>query len=299
MTRQFNIAGLGEVLWDLYEHDRYVGGAPANFAFHTHLCGGHAYLLSRIGDDDDGRALRRQLAQTGIDLTGLQTSFIKPTGTVQVRVDAAGQPSFLCSRDTAFDEMTCDDSWLSLALDLDAILFGTLAQREESSRRAIRSLLAQAHGAVKIFDVNLRGWNSSTQEIVEASLQLCRIIKINEAELKILQKAHHAEHLPAETFLRGLLRSFDIDLAAVTLGSRGCWLLTADQFVHHPGFKVNVVDTTGCGDAFAAGLVYQYMHEASLDAMADYANRIAAFVATQRGATPSWTFVDLNRVTLA
>jgi len=292
----FIIAGLGEVLWDVYDEERFAGGAPANFAFHAVQCGAHGFLLSRVGDDDLGHALKSYMQRAGLDVSGVQISPAKPTGTVRIHLDAAGQPRFDCSKDTAFDEMELDASWNAVVENLDAILFGTLAQRDEPSRRAIQAMLDHASQAVRIFDPNLRGWNETTRVIVEASLERCQILKLNDSELAILQNAHKAAHLDPDDFLRGLMRTTGIELAAITLGSQGCRLLTQDEMCTHPGFRVPVVDTTGCGDAFAAGLVWRYLHKESLDMMALYANRIAAFVATQKGAMPPWTEDDLVKV---
>ncbi|HQJ66044.1 MAG TPA: carbohydrate kinase [bacterium] len=293
MRKVLNIAGLGEVLWDFYEDERFAGGAPANFAFHATRCGARGFLMSRVGQDELGRSLMDHFKQAGVNITGVQTSPQKPTGTVRIHLDASGQPSFECSSDTAFDEMEMDTAWLKLINRLDVILFGTLAQRAAASRQAIRALLDHAKETVRIFDLNLRGWNAATREIVEESLCRCRILKLNETELQILIRAQKAEHLKPEVFLRGLLRSCNIELAAVTLGSRGCWLLTPDEEYRHPGYRVDVVDTTGCGDAFAAGLAWCYLHHESLEETAGYANRIAAFVATKKGATPVWNNSDL------
>lgn len=297
MTRSaFKIAGLGEVLWDLYEEERFAGGAPANFAFHATRCGAQGYLLSRVGRDDLGQALLAHFNRAGVDISGVQISPQRPTGTVRVHLDEAGQPRFDCNSDTAFDEMEMDTLWAELADSLDAVLFGTLAQRAETSRRAIRSLLDHACNAVRIFDLNLRGWSEATREIVEQSLSRCQILKLNEDELNTLVRAHKAEHLPRAEFLRGILRTSRIELAAVTLGSRGCWLLTLEEEYHHPGYQVTVVDTTGCGDAFAAGLAWCYLHHKTLEETAAYANRIAAYVATKKGATPEWSSADLTNL---
>ncbi len=287
------IAGMGELLWDIYYDQRYPGGAPANFAFHARRCGANAILLSRVGEDQAGRDLKDFLARSGVGVSAIQTSPDKPTGTVRVHLGPAGAPRFECSRDTAFDELEYDALWQELAPRLDALLFGVLGQREETSRQAIRSCLSHARQALRLFDLNLRGWTDTTQGIVLQSLTMCNIIKMNEAELVILQRALDAGETDKEKFVRGLLHSYGINMAAVTMGNKGCRLITPDQTIRHPGFPVSVVDTTGCGDAFAAGLVWSYLNKASLEEMAVFANRLGAFVATKPGAMPEWNEDDL------
>ncbi|HPG83889.1 MAG TPA: carbohydrate kinase [bacterium] len=293
MTIPHKIAGLGELLWDIYDDRRHAGGAPANFALHARRCGADALLLSRVGDDQAGRDLKALLARNGVDVSAIQTSPDKPTGSVRVHLGPAGAPRFECSRDTAFDQLECDQVWRTLLPSLDALLYGVLAQREETSRNAIRACLHHADKALRLFDLNLRGWNDSTRDIVLNSLSMCDIVKMNETELAILQQALAAGKMDRQDFLHSLLHSYNIKMAAVTLGSRGCWLLTPDQNLHHPGFPVRAVDTTGCGDAFAAGLIWSILNKASLEEMAEFANRLGAFVATRQGAMPEWSQDDL------
>lgn len=292
MKPPFKIAGLGELLWDLYDQQRHPGGAPANFAYHARRCGAHAILLSRVGDDEAGRDLKECLAHSGVDISAIQTSPDKSTGSVLVHIDSTGHPRFECSRDTAFDQLECGRQWLELAPQLDALLYGTLAQREVTSRQAIRRFLQHTGNALRLFDLNLRGWNETTREIVEYSLRNCDIIKMNEAELALLQE-NQGTKVEGEEFLSGLVRSNGIKLAALTLGSQGCCLVTRDVIIRHPGFRVPVVDTTGCGDAFAAALAYSTLHKASLEEAAEFANRLGAFVATCEGAMPEWNQADL------
>ncbi|MFQ5506367.1 MAG: hypothetical protein ACE5F1_16480, partial [Planctomycetota bacterium] len=91
---------------------------------------------------------------------GLKTEFIqidpaKPTSTVPVTLDAAGNPTFEIVEDVAWDYLDGDDpAWRRLA-DADLICFGTLAQRSEPGRRAIQTLLEASRGT-KLYDVNLR-----------------------------------------------------------------------------------------------------------------------------------------------
>ncbi len=294
--KQAQIAGVGEVLWDIYPQGRFPGGAPANFAAHIAQAGAHAVLCSRVGDDEPGTALKKELLRYNIDLVGLQTDPARKTGTVVVTLDAAGQPSFLCSKDVAFDALSYDASWQIIAPQLHGLLFGTLAQRNLQSRKAIQSFLCAAHQAVKLFDINLRGWNKETAGIVEFGLSVCDILKMNETEFNLLHQAKSPQSGDL-AFIRQLLMDYDIKLVAVTLGKLGCILYDCHAQVVHSGFDVVAVDTTGCGDAFAAGLLLKYLQKSSLEEMAEFANRLGAFVATRTGAVPDWHHEDIAGLT--
>ncbi|NOY57956.1 MAG: carbohydrate kinase, partial [Calditrichaeota bacterium] len=144
LHKKFKIAGLGEVLWDIYGEQKFLGGAPANFAANVHFAGHHGIILSRVGNDVLGIELLQQLHKLGVDDSFIQKDDLKPTGTVRVSVDENGIPSFECNRDVAFDNMELRHEWLELANKLDAVLFGTLAQRGEKSRRTIQAFLKSA-----------------------------------------------------------------------------------------------------------------------------------------------------------
>jgi len=291
----FKIAGLGEVLWDVYDGQKYLGGAPANFAAHVVQAGHRGIIMSRIGQDQLGTDLLEQLNQKQLATTTVQKDASRPTGTVNVTIDDKGVPKFECTNNVAFDYMNYDPSWKKMTKQIDAVLFGTLAQRHSTSRQAIQAFLNDADDVIKMFDINIRNWNDSIQETVLQSLKIASLIKLNQDELQQLKRALDSKDDDI-TFLRFLMRDYNIKLAAVTLGQQGCFVVTETEVEKHPGFNVNVVDTTGAGDAFAAGLMIKYLERAFLEEMADYANRLGAFVTTQKGAVPNWTPEDLDQL---
>src|SRR6266852_1183744 len=95
--------GLGELLWDMFPEGKQLGGAPANFAYMTSLLGDHGVVASRVGSDALGRAAGRRLERLGIRSAHVQLDSAHPTGTVNVKVDAAGQPNFEIAKPVAWD----------------------------------------------------------------------------------------------------------------------------------------------------------------------------------------------------
>src|SRR5271166_3193724 len=97
------IIGLGEALWDLLPAGPRAGGAPFNFAFHSHQLGHPAVIVSRVGDDALGDALRAEVRRLGMTDEFIQVDPDHPTGTVEVQVDAAGQPRYTIAANAAWD----------------------------------------------------------------------------------------------------------------------------------------------------------------------------------------------------
>lgn len=295
MTEPKNIAAVGEVLWDEYGEERYVGGAPANFVTHIARTAHHPFLFSRVGDDADGRELVQKLHAENINVTGVQTDIFRPTGRVTIELDRHGVPTFRCSSNVAFDEMRVDSNWESLAPQMDVIFFGMLAQRKDQSREAIHSFLGKAEGALKIFDANIRTWDLANRGTLVDSLKKADILKMNRKECDIIKKGLGGQGDDGD-FMHHLLQEYDLKMAALTLGEVGCLIVSPQDREFDPGYYIDAIDSSGAGDAFAAGLVIKYLDAAPLNEIADFANRLAAFVSLCKGAAPPWTVEEIDNV---
>src|SRR5271156_1612597 len=100
---RFKIVGIGEVLWDLLPAGPQLGGAPANFAYHTHALGANARVITRVGDDDFGRAIRQRFEEQGIVDGTVQVDANAPTGTVTVALSENGIPNYVIHENVAWD----------------------------------------------------------------------------------------------------------------------------------------------------------------------------------------------------
>src|SRR3954452_2504442 len=150
------IVGLGEILWDLLPAGRQLGGAPFNFAFHCHQLGHSSVIVSRVGEDDLGHAIRNRLAGQGLSDAYVQADAAHPTGTVPVAVDARGQPTFTITPDVAYDYLAWDARLEPLEAQARAVCFGTLIQRSPAARDTLQRFLRSTAAALVVYDVNLR-----------------------------------------------------------------------------------------------------------------------------------------------
>ena len=290
------VVGLGEVLWDLFPEGKQLGGAPANFAYITNLLGDRGIIASRVGHDALGDEIQQRLGTLGLESSYLQLDSARPTGTVRVRVDQDGQARFEITDMVAWDFLEWTPAWESLAQQADAICFGSLAQRSPASRETIHKFLGAARpGTARIFDVNLRQAFYSAKVLSE-SLKFADIAKLNAEELprvvELLGIPHHGEQPSAER----LRFAYGLKLVCVTRGAQGSLLVSEFERHEHPGFRVQVADTVGAGDAFTAALVHHFLRGAGLATMNEAANRIGAWVTSCVGATPSSDDVQLRRI---
>src|SRR6266403_3383681 len=122
----FNIIGVGEVLWDLLLTGPQLGGAPANFAYHAHALGAQAQVITRVGKDDDGREIIRRFHAMGLPETTVQVDKTVPTGTAKVALSGDGLAHFTIQANVAWDCIALTDEAVAIARSAaDAICFGS------------------------------------------------------------------------------------------------------------------------------------------------------------------------------
>ncbi len=282
---KFKVIGIGEVLWDLLPAGRQLGGAPANFSFHAKMLGAEAQLITRVGRDNLGQAILRRFEEMGIAVDAIQLDDHAPTGTASVVLNNGGMPHFAIQDNVAWDRLMITENALAVVREADAVCFGTLAQRNEPSRAAIRSLLGSARPeALRIFDINLRQ-KFFSPEIIRTSLELANILKINDEELPVLAKFFGLGGGP-ENQIAELAKRFDLKLVALTCGARGSLFYSQGSHSRMEGLPTSVVDTVGAGDAFTAMLALGLLAGWDLDRINRCANKVAAYVVSQPGATP-------------
>lgn len=281
----YRIVGIGEVLWDLLPTGAQLGGAPANFAYHAHALGADSAVVSRVGDDALGHDIIARMSALGVNTECLQIDAQRPTGTVAVDVDSCGQPQFEIRRDVAWDALVSDAASLRVVSSADAVCFGSLAQRDDVSRRAIRTLVEAAPStALRILDVNLRQQYYS-RAIIEDSLLHATVLKVNETELPRLA-AMFGLSGDVRSQIDQLVERWQLNAVAFTRGECGSLLRTAHEWSEHPGVATSVVDTVGAGDAFTAAMTIGLLSGWALDDVNEHANRVAAYVASRAGGTP-------------
>ena len=279
------VAGIGELLWDILPHGKQMGGAPCNFAFHAMQAGFEAHVVSVVGEDQDGREILEVMNQLGLGQSYVQTKAEYPTGTVTVELAGEGIPEYIIHEDVAWDHISWNGELDALAGEVDAVCFGSLAQRTRVSRDTIRLFLETTRQeCLRVYDINLRQ-SFYNRETLLQSLKLANVLKLNEDELPVLAGFLGLEG-SKEEILKRLLKDFQLSLIAFTMGSQGSWLMTPDDTSRCEVPKVEIADTVGAGDSFTAALLAGILNELPLNSIHKTATEVAAFVCSQHGATP-------------
>ena len=280
------MAGIGEILWDLLPDGRKLGGSPMNVAYHCQAAGIHSTVISAIGTDALGAEIVEQVRAKKIPTSFIQICPNHPTGTVTVKLND-GIPDFTIHPDVAWDEIQWNVQLEKLADSLDAVAYGSLSQRNETSRSCIQHFLqSMKPDSLKVFDVNLRQ-DFHSLDLLKRCLELSTILKINDEELPVLAEYLHLKG-PLKAQLHTLIEGFSLKLVAYTMGAKGSWLLTKDTFSEMEAPIVNIADTVGAGDAFTGVLIAGLLQGKTLEKIHQQATKTAAWVCTQQGGTPRY-----------
>jgi fructokinase len=278
----FDLVCFGELLWDIYEDgEEKMGGAPFNVAAIASLKGVKTAMITAVGSDERGRSIRAA-ASKKVHLL-CQTNEHR-TGTVTVIRDEGGTPTFLIEENVAYDYITFNDTIKNVCSGAKFLCFGTLVQRNNVSRETLKKILKITH-AVKIYDFNYRDGIDRWQSLCKESIKQTDILKVNEEELSLL-KALYGNDRSDEVFVNTLIRQHGLQYVFVTRGGNGASLFSEKKVLHKNALKTEVVDTTGCGDAFTAGIVYSLVNNFDGEKTLECAVRLAAKIAAVKGAVP-------------
>ncbi|MCK9179286.1 MAG: carbohydrate kinase [Bacteroides sp.] len=289
------IVGMGEVLWDVFPTGKKLGGAPANFAYNVSQFGLDGRVVSAIGDDALGDEILKSFNNKSIKYLMPKVNY--PTGTVQVNLDEEGVPCYEIKEDVAWDNIPFSDELKRLALNTRAVCYGSLAQRDEVSRKTINTFLdamPKGEDYLKIFDVNLRQ-SFYTKEVLKSSFEKCNVLKINDEELVTVSRMFGYPGIDLQDKCWILIAKYNLKMLILTCGTNGSYVFKPGKVSFQETPKVSVVDTVGAGDSFTAAFCSEYIKGKSIEEAHKFAVEVSAYVCTQSGAMVNFPDTLLNR----
>ena len=281
---------IGEVLWDVVGSREYLGGATFNFSANLRRLGHAVSFISGVGADSRGRVVLSRMAEMGLSARFVRVLEEHPTGVVTVTLKQGGQPSFVLHRPAAYDFPRLDEAELRelAAQEPDWVYFGTLAMIGEGAHRVTKALLDHLPGARRFYDINLRV-DSYTPSLVQELMSRATVVKLNDEEVREIDRMFGQQHLSLERFCRDYAALFNWEGVCITRGAKGCVALVQGEYLESDGYAIEVADAVGAGDAFAAAFLHGLGSRWPLPRVTDFANRLGALVASRAGALPPWT----------
>ncbi len=273
----------GEILWDTFEDGKKAGGAPMNVAMHLKQQNADVAFASRVGSDPSGDELVEFLKQNDLFSELVQRDEALPTCEVTVELDKNQQATYIIPEPVSWDNIQTESALTQAAGQASAIIFGSLACREETTRNTLLNLLDETT-ALKIFDVNLRPphYTLSTIETLTARAD---VVKMNEEEAKLLIGGSNNDLREQINEFRSKYHSKTI---CVTRGEHGAIVWHDHEFYDSPGCPARGGDSVGAGDSFLATFVAGLLRNEPMQQLVDKSCAVGAFVASKRGANPPY-----------
>jgi len=282
---QNKVITIGEILWDVFPEGKKAGGSSMNVALNLHKQSIESDFISAVGNDDNGQELIDFLRLSHFPTDLIQINPTLQTSTVVVQLDENHQATYTIKQPVAWDDIKINDKNIEAVKQADALVYCSLTCREEKSKNTILELLENAK--IKIFDINLRA-PFYEKNLIGVLLNKANILKINEDEIVWVKESFKLTGNTNEQILKQLSSQFNIEIICLTLGDKGACVLKDGKLYQHAGYKVQVADTVGAGDAFLATFIACYLQGYPMETILDNACKVGAFVASQVGANPDY-----------
>ncbi len=283
------IMAIGEIIFDIFNGEAEIGGAPLNFCAHCAMQGAESALVSATGKDELAEEAIKHLKNFGVS-----TQFVSknnyPTGKCIVTVQN-GNPSYDVLRPVAYDKIGISDDMIKniKEYNADIFAFGTLIQRDEVSRNAVKKILSECDFSHVFCDVNLRP-DCYDEESCLLCLENADILKISEEEEPVLAKFGLYDRGTTEReTVKNICANFrNLKLVLFTKGENGSVIYDAknDMFYGIPCSEAKVVSTVGAGDSYSAAFLCEYFKTGDILKSGMAGADLSAFVVSHREAVP-------------
>lgn len=280
----------GEILWDIFEDGKKLGGAPFNVTNSLKDLGADVEFISRIGKDFLGNEILKELKSRGVSTIFLQEDPIYPTGKVTVSIDSDGSAKYEIDNDSAWDYIEKEAKTVKMVSDASAFVFGSLIARAKSFE-ALNSFLKVSK--FSIFDINLRP-PFYNQSLLIDLMNKSDMLKFNDEELDIIASGLESPFNSIDKNIEFIAERTKTKIICVTKGKCGAVLYHHGDWFYNNGYRVKVKDSVGAGDSFLATLINGLIEKEPLQKTIDYACAMGALVANSFGANPTISMNDLE-----
>ncbi len=257
------------------ELSTHNGGKGANQAAAAAFLGASVAFLGRVGDDEFGEPLVRALGEKGIDTTLIERASGASTGAAFITVTPDGENAITVAPGANRSLTPEDVDAASEAIGDARVLVAQMEIPVETVLQAVE--VAAAMGTRTL--VNLAPIFETPHELLERLDPLV----VNEHEAAFLLGSE-VEGVDGALSAVSRLLSLGSRSAVITVGEAGAVFANGESTGHLPAPKVDVVDTTGAGDAFVGALAVKLARGASLEEAVAYAVRAGAAAVTKEGA---------------
>ncbi|MBR3809063.1 MAG: hypothetical protein IKK46_02025 [Clostridia bacterium] len=276
------ILSFGEIIWDVYESEKFIGGAPLNLAAHCSKQGADSFMLSSVGNDDLGKYALNKLKSFNVKADFVSVNKEKETGKCIVTLNENGVPTYNVLTDVAYDYIEAPDNINDFHFDI--FCFGTLALRSKKNLETVKSLLKNSNIKKVYCDINIRPPFFSNETILFA-LENANILKISDEEIHYVYNACDFKNLVDIS-----QKYSNLEFILLTQGENGATVFDCKNKKEYQenAPEVKVVSSVGAGDSFGATFICEYFKTNNIKKSLNKAIEISAFVVSQKEAIPEY-----------
>jgi fructokinase len=293
---------VGKPLVEVSSFTPKPGGAPANVAVAARRMGSGSAFIGKVGQDIFGNWLKQVLDHEDVDTSGMVFDNEARTSLVFIGMPDEHHAEFVFYRNPGADmRLTEQDLNITLLRETKALHIDSLSLTNTTYKKATLKAIdiVRKSGGLISYDVNYRPtmWDTPEQAITTAKeiIPLCDILKLNDDELELITGQ------PDPKIGGEIILTMGGKLCLVTLGEKGSHYITPYHHGFIPAFKVNTIDSVGCGDAFLGAMLHKLLQFDSLETglqkenitkVLKFAAAAGALTATKRGALPAIPYRD-------
>ncbi|MDQ3376295.1 MAG: 5-dehydro-2-deoxygluconokinase [Actinomycetota bacterium] len=296
----------GSKLEDVQSFRKYVGGSATNIAVGTARLGVKSAMLTRVGDEQMGRFVRKTLVENGVDVSQVRSDPEKLTPYVLLAVRAIEDfPRIFAygdAADLAVEREDVDPDFIASSKAL--LVTGTPLSRPGARAASVEAIEAARRGGTQVvFDLDYRPvfWGVASHEqggemfvaseevteVYRSVLPDCDLVVGTEEEVRIAGGSTDTHE--ALLSIRGLSGATIV----LKVGAMGAIVFPGDipddleDGVRVPGFPVEVFNSVGAGDAFMSGFLSGWLREEPLEECLRLGNACGAIVVSRHGCSPA------------
>lgn len=265
---------IGDDEIDIKDYQKFGGGSATNTIYGLAKLGANCGFVGAIGDDEDGNFILGDIQSVKINTESIAIKKGIKTGLTIILIDKIGRRAIYVLPG-ANREISKKDLSLNYFNRSKIIHFSSFA--EDKQLQLQKWIIKNVSPEVKISFAPGALYIKKGLKNIQSILERCEILLINQSEIETLMGRDYPKAVDR-------ILKLGCKIILVTLAGAGCFIATKEKKIKVPVMKTKVIDTTGAGDAFAAGFLYGYLNQYNLEKSAIMGNILASCCVEKMGA---------------
>ncbi len=258
--------------------EMFPGGKGSNQAVCCAKLGAKTYFIGKMGNDDFQKKLSLNMKNERVDIEHIFIDADESTGAALITVDGKGENEIVV---ISGSNMKLSPENIEEKRELFSKVKVVIAQLEIPLNTVLKAAeISKENDSVFILNP------APAKELPEELISTIDFLTPNETELELLSGIKVSDEKSIEKAAEKLLEK-GVKNIIVTMGDKGAYLINKNERKIFPANKVDIVDSTGAGDAFNGAFAFALSNGEGIDKAIELAISVASFSVTKMGAQSS------------